>query len=110
MTTPIDQADRPTVRFMVRLEHARPTRFGENPRHGVQWTVTPYLGRRADGALIGALQPRPFPTRAAAFRHARFLAAQQRARLFRLHEQRASDEEQSFADALVARLHAGSEG
>lgn len=59
------------LRWMVRLEHVRPTMFGEKPRTGLQWAVTPYLGRRNDGALIGGFIPTYFATRAAAHAYAR---------------------------------------
>lgn len=124
MTTPATSptSSRSGMRFMVRLDHARPTRFGERSGAGLQWTVTPYMARRADGALIGALMPRRFPSLGAAHAHAHDLAARQRARLVRLYERGDSTVApmfspdhmpgapgRSFVDGLAARLHAGSE-
>ncbi|MBW9118862.1 hypothetical protein JNB63_02020 [Microbacterium trichothecenolyticum] len=59
------------LRWMVRLEHVRPTRFGEKQRAGLQWAVTPYLGRRPDGTLIGGFVPTYFPNMTKAHAYAR---------------------------------------
>lgn len=58
------------LRWMVRLE-ARQARLGEKVRDVVAWTVTPYLGRRADGTLIVTGERRSFPGRTRAYEYAR---------------------------------------
>lgn len=62
------------LRFMVRLEHARPSRFGEPAREGLVWTVAPYTGRAADGRLLGNFIPTSHSSRSRALNHARRLA------------------------------------
>lgn len=62
------------LRFMVRLEHARPSRFGERAREGLVWTVTPYTGRAAHGRLLGGFIPTPHTSRSRALNYARRLA------------------------------------
>lgn len=55
------------LRWMVRLE-PRPTKFGDRVEY--DWAVTPYMARRADGTLIGALTPTRFASRTAAHAYA----------------------------------------
>lgn len=69
MTAPPPASGR--LRWMVRLEHARLTRFGERPRTGLLWGVTPYIGRTGDGRLIGGFGITFFASRAAAIAYAR---------------------------------------
>lgn len=69
-TTPPATIQRTQLRWMVRLEHVRPSRFGETPREGLAWAVTPHVGRRRDGALIGALVPSYFGSRSRALDYA----------------------------------------
>lgn len=66
-----ESAPRPTLRWMVRLEHVRPTRFGEAARSGLQWAVTPYIARTADGVLVGGFVPTYFPRMSSAHAYAR---------------------------------------
>lgn len=65
ITAPLDITDQPQLRWMVRREHIRPSRFGER-REGIAWAVTPYLARTRDGRLIGGFTPTYFATRTAA--------------------------------------------
>lgn len=59
----------PQLRWMVRREHVRPTRFGDT-RAGIAWAVTPYVARTPDGHLIGGFIPTYFATRNAALAYA----------------------------------------
>lgn len=70
MTLTTATTERPQLRWMVRREHTRPTRFGEPARAGIAWATTPYIGRTPDGRLLGGFVPTYFATRTAALAYA----------------------------------------
>lgn len=55
------------LRWLIRQEHARLTRLGENPTTAIAWAVTPIQGRARTRQPLGT--PTYFASRAAAFRY-----------------------------------------
>jgi hypothetical protein len=57
----------PAIRWLIRREHIRATRFGEPLANSTAWGVTPITGRHPNRQRLTG--PTFFPSRAAAFRY-----------------------------------------